>query len=171
MYPFQCRNLFLRRSAFPDDRLPSAVQRFRFISAFSRPRRSLCPAFLSSPGLSASCLIAAPVSKTTSARPLSPSPLPYPGSFLGCSARLPHRPPPARFSLCRIAPDWCFLPAPGFSPRLLLTIPFLPFHPALRTTRRKTIHYQVIPNHQLNRWFAHILKGETTSQPVNGYPF
>ena len=160
MYPFQCRNLFLRRSAFPAVPFPSAVQRFRFISAFSRPRRSLCPAFLSSPGLSASCLIAAPVSKTTSARPLSPSPLPSSGSFLGCSARLPHRPPHSPlFPLpYRSRPMFFYLP-PDFSTRLLLTIPFLPFHPALRTARRKTIHYQAMQNHQLNRWFAYTLKG------------
>ena len=159
MYPFQCRNLFLRRSAFPAVPFPSAVQRFRFISAFSRPRRSLCPAFLSSPGLSASCLIAAPVSKTTSARPLSPSPLPYPGSFLFCSARLPHRPPQGRFSLCRTVPDRCFSTCPRLLAPTSLTNPVSSLSSGPPHSLPKNYPLSGNSKPPVNRWFAHTLKG------------
>lgn len=109
---FPGRPVSLRRSAI------SLYLRLFTAPPFSLPRFSLFP------GLSASCLIADAVSKTTSARPLSPSQLPSSGSFLGCSARLPHRPPQGRFSLCRTVPDRCFLPAPRLLDPTSLNNPF-----------------------------------------------
>lgn len=153
------RPVSLRRSAI------SLYLRLFTAPPFSLPRFSLFP------GLSASCLIADAVSKTTSARPLSPSQLPSSGSFLGCSARLPHRPPHSPLFPLPYRSRPVFSTCPRLLDPTSLTNPFSSLSSGPPHSPPKNYPLSGNSKPPVNRWFAHTLKGETTSQPVNGYLF